>query len=307
MPYFERLHLQNSEVNIFLRYPIEIIPTEDQDQYSSVDIGLNSLSLPNISNAAFNEALELARVEVATAFANRQDGAYFNGKQYGVLSLDGFSRTIDGRERPVLTMKVFSTDYFTHKVLSRTQTLLGLPQSIYSLESLNTNLYPLRTSFGISVVVVLSASNQILLTRRSTTSSYSEGKSWIYVSATETFSLTDINPFTDQPDLIACVNRGLEEELGIEPHHCLQDSLRFYDAFFETYFHQDNIVATIKLKDDITYDMLRAFHAKDKQLEVADMFVIPNEKGAIEKFIKKNESDIRAQTIFTLQSYLARL
>lgn len=96
VPYFERLRLQNSEVNIFLRYPIEIIPTEDQDQYSSVDIGLNSLSLPNISNAAFNEALELARVEVATAFANRQDGAYFNGKQYGVRSLDGFSRTIDG-------------------------------------------------------------------------------------------------------------------------------------------------------------------------------------------------------------------
>ena len=53
-----------------------------------------------------------------------------------------------------------------------------------------------RTSFGISVILIIPKQNEIILTKRSKNTAYADDLEWIYVSVTETLSDTDINEET---------------------------------------------------------------------------------------------------------------
>jgi len=145
------------------------------------------------------------------------------------------------------------------------------------------------------------------LTKRAKNASYSEGKEWIYVSVTESLSETDWNDETGCPDLRKCVLRGINEELGITDRELKLDSLRFYDAFYERNFHQDNIVASIEISEKLTFANIYELIAKDKLMEVSETFTISNDKKTIVNYIKKNEKNMRIQTIFSLKSFASRM
>lgn len=310
VPHFSVEHTEveiDQSLNLFLAFPEELrgsLP-KSVGNVSETDVFFSTLSMPGYDDAEVMRVVEIARKSVAKMFIDRDDGSYFNGRKYGVAYADGFSRTTDNVEAPILFLRLYNTDHFTHRVISEAVNLLKIDEGELTSNMLNSTLNWIRTSIGVSVIAVLKSTNQIIMTRRSANASYSEGKSWIYVSATETFTQTDYDEFNHTADLDLCIERGLKEELGIERY--MYDSVKLYDMFFETHFLQDGIVASMELKDDITFDMIMELEAKDKQLEVEEMFLLDNRKSAIEDYIKANEQQMRSQTIYALRCHVARL
>ena len=156
------------------------------------------------------------------------------------------------------------------------------------------------------MILILPKQNEIILTKRSSRASYTGGKEWIYVSVTETLSETDFDEETRSPDLLKCIWRGVREELGLTDRQLKKDTLKFYESFYETHFKQDNIVASVEISEDLTFSEIYSLLAKDKFLEISDIITIPNDKKAISNFIEDNRSKMRAQTIFSLESFNAR-
>jgi len=52
---------------------------------------------------------------------------------------------------------------------------------------------------------------------------------------------------------------------------------------------------------------MREYIAKDKLMEVAEIFTIDNTRSAIRRFIEEHRNEMRPQTIFALKSYRQRL
>lgn len=165
-----------------------------------------------------------------------------------------------------------------------------------------------RTSFGISLILIIPKDNMILLTKRSKKAAFTEDNEWIYVSVTEALSKADyFYEGKGAPDLSKAALRGIEEELGIKPTQLKSDTLHFYETFYETNFHQDNIVASIELSETLSFKDIAELLAKDKFMEIRDLIPIPKNKKDIATFIENNEEMMRSQTIFTLESFMARL
>lgn len=310
-PYFmpQNIKIKNDEKKEqYIAIPKEYKNDNRMDEsFHRQDVLFKPLSIPGLPDEKVREAIEAARETIARKFLSREDGLCFNGKKYGISYADGFSRTTDSSENPILHIEVFKTDHYTSHVVSEAVRHLNINQNTITFDTLNSELNWLRTSLGISIIVVLKSTNEIILTHRSPSASYSGGKSWIYVSATETLTETDIDSYTQQIDLLLCLERGILEELGIPREMYIESSVRFYDSFFETHFLQDGIVASIELKDTITFDNIVALPAKDKQMEVKDMFTLPNTRKAIADFTSMNRDSMRKQTIYALETYAARL
>lgn len=259
-----------------------------------------------ITENSLQEQLEKVRLEVFESFTNRDKGNFFNGSILGVNHLDGLARTTDAKEAPVLSIDFYKTDYYTHKIIEQLLDSASFDRNSL-ISELNNSLSWTRTSFGVSVIIIIPKQNEIILTKRSNKAAYTEGKEWLYVSVTETLSETDYNDETGCPDVIKCVWRGISEELGISERQLKKDTLRFYESFYETHFHQDNIVASIEISESMTFSDIYSLLAKDKYMEVSDIITIPNDKSKIINFIDKNKNDMRSQTIFSLESFVARM
>ena len=107
-----------------------------------------------IDSNLFTELLETSRKQIAIKFLNREDGLYFNGKKYGVLSSDGFSRTCDDIEDPILRIQLFETDHFTHSVMANVfQEINKINKRKLTLAQLNRGYNIFRTSLGISIII----------------------------------------------------------------------------------------------------------------------------------------------------------
>lgn len=267
-------------------------------------------NLPDIS-----KLIDDCKKIVTDDFLYRKEGCYYNNFLYGIMSSDYYGRTCDTHELPILTLNFYKTDYFTHRVMWQlTQQLRNmekLPNVLLYEDQLNDVYRSFRTSLGVSLIAILPATNEIVLTKRSKNSAYGEGKEWIYVSVTETISETDFDDTNNKLELNVkkWIKRGLNEELGLidNSEHYNTDSIRIYDMFFENYFYQDGLTASIELSRNMNIEQIRALPAKDKKLETKEIFTIPNTRQSIEKFIQENANDMREQTIFALQSYKLRL
>lgn len=316
-------HIQISISNhcFMLKTPVELCKRYPSifKNHSDSDIWLKNCGVYEIEH--FFEIQDLVPIleeckrEVTTDFMNRSGGCFFNNYLYGLISADGFGRSEDSNETPILTLEFFKTDYYSHKVMWQlTQKLrkMGkLPTERLSVEQLNNLYHCFRTSLGISIIAILPSTNEIVLTRRSKTSSYGEGKEWIYVSVTETISETDFDDSNNirKLSVMKWIKRGLNEELGLKDisSHYDDTTIQLYDMFFENYFYQDGLTASIMLSEKMDIEQLRTLPAKDKKLEVKEIFTIPNKPSDIEQFINNNHSEMREQTIFALQSYALRL
>lgn len=295
---------------LFLAFPTELLDklSTSSGTFANKDSIGKDICLEGFSNEELMSAIEISRLKIAQGFIGRKDGLYFNGKKYGVSYVDAFSRTCDEKERPILTIKLYDTDYFTHRVIEDATKTLVSNSIDFSLENLNNNYPFIRTSLGVSIIVVLESSDEIVLTYRSKNAAYG-GKKWVYVSATESITETDFDAFVEQPRLDFCVKRGLLEELGIAENMYNANDIHFTDYFFEKSFLQDGIVAVVKINKDISFADLYAAAkgSKDFELEISDAFTVKNNKKEIESFIQRNAENVREQTKFALNSYCARL
>ena len=268
----------------------------------NIDIDYESLG---ITKTEFLTILEEQRQIIANSFASRTGGMYFNGEKYGVLYSDGFGRTADKIEDPKLFIELFKTDYYTHRIIEKTLHKINIRNKI-DLNFLNQSMRGLRPSLGVSIILYIPNSNEIILTKRSKHASYNEkDKEWIYVSVTESFTTTDYDEFQKAPDLILCIQRGLKEELGIDKN-TIQD-IKIYNMFFEKNFFQDGILAVAYLNKYITYQDVVNLAAKDKELEISSFLPIKNSKNELHKFITANSKNLRPQTKYALENYIERM
>lgn len=312
IPFFSAENVEvciNSNQNLFFSFPEDLrdaLPKSAGD-FSKQDVLFKNLTISGYSETQVGHAIESARRDIAQMFIDRKDGLYFNGKKYGVAYADGFSRTADNAEDPKLLLKLFNTDHYTHRVIAKAIGNLMIEGKSIGINELNSEMNWIRASIGLSVIVVLKSTNQIIMTHRTKNSSYSEGKSWIYVSATETFTETDYDTYTHTADPVLCLQRGILEELGITKNMCDESSIKFYDMFFETHFLQDGLVASVELKENITFDRILELVAKDEMLEVDSLFLLDNNKKAINQFIESHRDEMRSQTLYALGCHAARL
>lgn len=268
----------------------------------NIDIDYESLG---ITKTEFLTILEEQRQIIANSFASRTGGMYFNGEKYGVLYSDGFGRTADKIEDPKLFIELFKTDYYTQRIIEQTLHKINIRNKI-DLNFLNQSMRGLRPSLGVSIILYIPNSNEIILTKRSKHASYNEkDKEWIYVSVTESFTTTDYDEFQKAPDLILCIQRGLKEELGIDKN-TIQD-IKIYNMFFEKNFFQDGILAVAYLNKYITYQDVANLAAKDKELEISSFLPIKNSKNELHKFITANSKNLRPQTKYALENYIERM
>ena len=268
----------------------------------NIDIDYESLG---ITKTEFLTILEEQRQIIANSFASRTGGMYFNGEKYGVLYSDGFGRTADKIEDPKLFIELFKTDYYTQRIIEKTLHKINIRNKI-DLNFLNQSMRGLRPSLGVSIILYIPNSNEIILTKRSKHASYNEkDKEWIYVSVTESFTTTDYDEFQKAPDLILCIQRGLKEELGIDKN-TIQD-IKIYNMFFEKNFFQDGILAVAYLNKYITYQDAVNLAAKDKELEISSFLPIKNSKNELHKFITANSKNLRPQTKYALENYIERM
>lgn len=268
----------------------------------NIDIDYESLG---ITKTEFLTILEEQRQIIANSFASRTGGMYFNGEKYGVLYSDGFGRTADKIEDPKLFIELFKTDYYTQRIIEKTLHKINIRNKI-DLNFLNQSMRGLRPSLGVSIILYIPDSNEIILTKRSKHASYNEkNKEWIYVSVTESFTTTDYDEFQKTPDLILCIQRGLKEELGIDKN-TIQD-IKIYNMFFEKNFFQDGILAVAYLNKYITYQDVVNLAAKDKELEISSFLPIKNSKNELHKFITANSKNLRPQTKYALENYIERI
>ena len=291
----------SKEKPFLLAKPVDA-SSDDSFSFSDTDCVTDAF-INYIQDNSLQNQLEEARNAVFESFFKKSNGNYFNGTLMGVRKISGFSRTTDTREEPILNIKLYKTDYFTHRIIEQLIKNISFNSNMLN----ETDFSWSRTSFGVSVILIIPKQNEIILTKRAINAAYANNKEWIYVSVTETLSETDYNEETGCPDLRKCVLRGINEELGITERELKIDTLCFYDTFYETHFHQDNIVASIEISDELTFSNIYSLLAKDKYMEVADILTIPKDKKIITDFIKNNKDNMRAQTIFSLESFAARM
>lgn len=278
-----------------------------QDEFRLVDSLPPALPLPfDLSEPSQREALERARREVAEDFLERRAGCYFNNPKYGVIRADGFSRSLDENEDPILDVLLYRTDYFTHHVVHRAAARLGLGDRLITNAVLDRELPLLRTALGLSIVVVLPSTNQLLMTLRSKNAAYSDGRRWIYVGATEAITLTDYDPQTKAVNIWQTVRRALEEELGLTESMVDMKSVRVLDMFFDEPFLQDGIVVEVSLSEDVTLDRIRSLRAKDGMLEVDELFTIGADESSVRRFVREHRADLRDRTVYALRAFTAR-
>ena len=312
----EQVQVKLSDEEFLLTMPDELkkmLPATSKS-YTNEDKWLDGCNIQDIENffniEHFSDIVEECRDEVAQNFCERKEGCYFNNRLFGVLYSDVFGRTPDERELPVLTLTFFKTDYFTHRLMWKITTKLRehhyLPNQNLNVKQLNSIYRCFRTSLGISILITLPDTNEIILTKRSSNSAYNEGKEWIYVSVTETISETDYDIYKGNLNLPRWIERALWEELGLQKQHYDENSIKIYDMFFENHFYQDGLTASVTLKHNISLDDVKALKAKDKNMEVKEIFSIENSSSAIKKYIATNNTQMREQTIFSLQSYMIR-
>ncbi len=302
-----------SNLEFYLAPPDDLIGkmSYSKSSFSGTDVNLDfyldRMNLRPKERAAIEKALLHVKRKTAKDFISRSNGNFFNGKKYGVFSSDANGRTADAAEKPVLHLDLFCTDYFTHQVMySLYSRLRGSLFYDMLMDKKLDRLSMFRTSLGISIIVEIPAENSIILTKRSTLAAYSAGKEWIYPSVTESVSETDYNKLSELVDMDLCVKRGLMEELGINTQYYDDDLIKYYSMFYETHFSQDNLTASVKLKDWVTSRQILNLRAKDRDLEISDLIILPLDPGTLKSFILNNLDTFRPQALFTVLEYLKR-
>jgi hypothetical protein len=226
----------------------------------------------------------------------------FNGRKFGIYEIH-FSNTSDMHEYPTARLRVFTTDYFTHRVFrSIFSELKNNDHPIAKVGKYDISKYhPFTTSLGINAFVLLRPSNQIVLAKRSIFVANTEKPVW-HVSVNEGLSQTDIE--SRQVSLIKCVLRGLNEELGVREERV--EEIKFYNFFMVKRNFEIGITALVEA--DLSFDYLVHLYenAKDSVLETEEITGVPFELLRINNFFEENHESFSNIAIHSLRVLLSK-
>jgi hypothetical protein len=251
---------QDSSVNQDFKY------TEEVNCLSNSFWGKESFNkgLKTFGNYSWDkkvkEELAIIAIDVAKQFLSDLEAGLvrFNGAMFGVSSFHP-NRTI-GEELPNADIYFYKTDYYTYRVFS--QFYINHRDEFIKTkitnETINHNLaYPFLTSFGISVIAVLSSNNIeekisdsdiLIIGQRSKKVIVDKGL--FHFTMNEAFSCRDT--IYNNPSFDLCVSRGFNEELkwtkdikGLSISNC-----KFMDFFFDSNKCEMGLTGYIKMSID---------------------------------------------------------
>ena len=258
------------------------------------------------------ELIDKHRLIVAEWFVNRENGCHFNRPKYGVYETK--LNSVKGIEEiPEVGMKLFETDYFTHRVFKSIYQELKSQQHPISLltqdnlrEGLN-KYNSFTTSLGLNALVIADSKEgeSIIFSRRADGAAHVENKFKYNSTVMEGISLTDYDPVEKKVSLKQAMDRALNEELGLSTAHLFKfdQEVCYCDFFLEKNYFEIGITAMVKI-DAVFEESIRDLPARDRELEISKLVPIAKRKAALEKFIRKET--LYPQALFTLKMICAR-
>jgi hypothetical protein len=247
--------------------------------------------------------IERHRRWVAEDFLHRRHGCHFNQPKFGVYRLDTLQRAGQD-ERPVLRMEVYNTDYFTHRVFRSVYRELvqeGHPIARCTYGDLaRYNCF--TTSFGVNAFLILKSdaahSDVIALAQRSRLAAGNIRGEIFSATVNEGLSSTDVN-YLGQVDLVQCLERGFDEEVGLTRQDLSDARYNFYDVFLERSRFELGLTCGVVVSGITPEEFSRrAEVAKDRVLEIAALRFLTYTRSSLQKFI--NEHQFVPHALFTL-------
>lgn len=316
-PYFiegETLITSLSTLCFYLAPPKEELDNPDNQSYferhtfSKTDVVFDS-TLDNVCSKialdGLREMIENSRKKIFQQFLRQENGCYYNNKKYGINKISAYERTEDVSEDPIARIEFYTTDYFTHRVMKDICKQIFRKGGSYFKELNYTRIGEPRiffTSLGINLLLTDHAGN-VLLTGRSTNASETYDRHRYSVSVIEGVSQSDYDNYEKRINLRLSILRGIKEELGVDEHFLLNDSIRIYDIFVNTENQEFGISCSVELQYDVSLQKdIVHLKGKDEALEVAEKKIIPvSQLGA---FIMNNKSGMLPQAVYTVCVYL---
>lgn len=317
-PYYVSGHTLKTILNpqcFYLAPPLELVPEESRTwtkEHFAQEDTLLDLSWEEICESIpiedLRERIESSRKKIFLQFLYQENGCYYNNKKYGVYNIRPHGRTEDYREMPVLEIELFTTDYFTHRVMKDVCKMLIVEKNPYMERLQYINLGAgciFFTSLGINLLLLDHAYREhphTVLTSRSTNAAETYKQRQYSVSVIEGVSLSDYDGYTKTVNLEFAVLRGLQEELGIKDYMVKKDTLRFYELFINHKNLEMGLVCSIELIQELSIqrDVLQ-YHGKDEIIEIAEKRVIP--LSDLAQFVLLNRLNFLPQALFTVLSY----
>ena len=320
-PYFEEsesLFCKLSKQCFYLSPPLDMV-TDDikkwrEEHFSSADIVFDSTieyfqEQTGITDLV--ERIEKSRRKVFLNFVNQENGCYFNNKKYGISKINPYGRTEDYSEIPVINIELYTTDYYTHRVIKDVCKNLYAEHHELFHKNFNYGLLEkykiLLTSLGINLLLVDADKRlhqKTLLTVRSVNCTETNNEERYSLSVIEGVSLSDYDHFQRKVSLSDAVKRGLDEELGVKPVMIDNDSIRFYDLFINLRNMEIGISCSAVLKENISLDYVSKLNGKDKLLEVCNSRILKTSE--LRDFVLTHREQFLSQAICAIGSYVNR-
>lgn len=230
-----------SEQCFFLAPPQGVFDDSNNAEYlkshifSKEDIVFDStldIVCDHIPINGLREMIEKSREKIFHQFLLQENGCYYNNRKYGVNNISSYERTEDISEDPVVRIELYTTDYFTHRVMKDVCKQLATMNNYFKNFNYNQigQARIFFTSLGINLLLVDHTGN-VLLTGRSTNASETYNQHKYSVSVIEGASQSDFDSYEKQVNIRLSILRGLKEELGVSEYYLSKDSLKLYDVF----------------------------------------------------------------------------
>ena len=295
-PVIAKVRVEQTDEEFILPYgEFQDADLEFLSQYINVADLLERLEL---GKALWVETVREAKNQITYEFKHGLNGRYFNGPKSGILSCQAHLRDVDNQEAPMVRLRLYRTDYFTQNVMMTI--IQNLTSQSPGSQLKPEELFYFRNSLGVNVFLILPATNELVIAKRSQDAAFMDSGRTLVASAVEGLTPED---GSSQINLTSGVLRGLEEELGLTVHDLDTSSLKNYAMFFGKEYFQDGFIFSIEANENITKEDLGNRLGRDRRLEIEDLLFIPNTKGEIRKFILDHEEDLQFQAIYGLELY----
>lgn len=169
-----------------------------------------------------NDFLERKSCEVADYFMERikMHKTIFNGPMVGVSSITA-NRSSDGKEVHSIDLEMYSSDYFTFKVVSSIYMELMKKENGVDLFDIRSivdipRFSPFLASLGMGGFLLLNKEDGLRALWIKRSSECEAGRRY-HFSYDETVALKDVNPENHTVDVYNTLYRGIQEELGLSP------------------------------------------------------------------------------------------
>lgn len=251
--------------------------------YSSIDQLGKAMDIENLE-----EMIEKHKRIVADSFVKsaRSGQMIYNNKKFGIRKIIRSRRPTWGEEN-TLKIFLFSTDYFTHRVMRSVYSELKEEGHVISksreIADLN-RFYPFLTSFGLNSLLILQDLEKIVLVNRSKQIANMKEEQW-HVSMNEGLNISDLE--NNHVDLSNWLYRGYKEELGIE--HKVTENY-FTNLFINMETFEIGISSIAKARVSIDEFQVNYRSARDSALENVGYTLVSSTPQSIKAFLRKNQT-----------------